>query len=312
MPRTRVSFASGGVSCRGWFGGPPAGGPRPCVVMAHGLAGVKEMRLDAYAERFVREGYRVLAFDYRGFGESDGEPRQVVRIRRQHADWRAAIASARARPAVDARRIVLWGTSLSGGHVLALAAEEPGLAAVIAQVPHVDAWASFRESGTTGWPGLVLRGAWDGARGLLGLPPHRVPAAARPGAVAFMNAPEAEGYLRLVPEGLDFDPAIAARSVFSLMGYSPGRRAHRIAAPTLVQVALRDRITPAAAAAAVAHRIPAGELRRYDTDHFSPYLGEMFEAFVADQVAFLRRHLPAGEPLPAGRLPGPTAGRSPS
>lgn len=108
-----------------------------------------------------------------------------------------------------------------------------------------------------------------------------------------MNAPEAEGYLRLVPEGFPFDPSIAARSVFSLMRYSPGRAAHRIAVPTLVQVALRDQTTPAAAAA-VAKRIPLGELRSYDTDHFSPYLGETFEAFVADQVDFLRRHVRVG------------------
>ena len=109
--------------------------------MAHGLAGVKEMRLDAYAERFAAAGYHVLVFDYRHFGASQGRPRQLLDIRRQHEDWGAAVSYARARPEVDADRIVLWGTSLSGGHVLAVAGRV-GAAAVISQVPHVDGLAS--------------------------------------------------------------------------------------------------------------------------------------------------------------------------
>jgi len=58
-----------------------------------------------------------------------------------------------------------------------------------------------------------------------------------------------------------------------------------------VQVALHDQTTPAAAAASVVKKMPFGELKTYDTDHFSPYLGEAFEAFVADQIAFLHRHV---------------------
>lgn len=295
MGRADVSFSSEGVSCRGWLYEPASDAAGPCVVMAHGLGGVKEMRLDAYAERFAREGYRVLAFDYRGFGESEGEPRRVVDVAAQHADWRAAMAFARVQPGIDADRTILWGSSLSGGHVLAIASERPAIAAVVAQVPHVDAWATVRKASAATGLRLALHGAWDRTIGRLGgRPPHYLPAAAEPGTLAFMNAPEAEGYLRLVPDGFDVDPSIAARSVFSLMAYSPGRRADRIAVPTLVQVARRDQTTPATAAMAVAKQIPLGELEAYDTDHFAPYLGQMFEAFVAGQIAFLRRHVPTG------------------
>ena len=59
--------------------------------MAHGLAAVKEMRLDAYAERFAAKGYHVLVFDYRHFGGSEGSPRQLLDIGKQHADWAAAV-----------------------------------------------------------------------------------------------------------------------------------------------------------------------------------------------------------------------------
>ncbi|MCP3986621.1 MAG: alpha/beta hydrolase [bacterium] len=253
------------------------------------------MRLDAYAERFADAGYHVLVFDYRGFGESDGTPRRVVNVDMQHADWRAAIAFARSQTGVDATKTVLWGSSLSGGHVLALASEGLGVAAVIAQVPHIDSSVSAREGGTTRWSSLALHAAWDQAAGLLGAPPHYVPASGKPGCVAFMNAPEAAGYLRLVPDGFEFDQSIAARSLFSLMNYSPGRTASRISVPTLVQVASDDETTPASAAISAVERMPMSELKTYQTDHFSPYLGDTFEAFVADQVAFLERHVPVAD-----------------
>ncbi|RYI99201.1 MAG: alpha/beta hydrolase, partial [Actinomycetales bacterium] len=75
----------------------PHGEPlqRPVVVMAHGFGSVRALRLYAYAERFAAAGYVVLVFDYRGFGDSEGEPRQLMSIRRQHEDWRAAITYAR-------------------------------------------------------------------------------------------------------------------------------------------------------------------------------------------------------------------------
>lgn len=89
MPRTDVTFPSGGGSCAAWLYVPnsaPASGP--ILVMAHGLGGVRQMRLDAFAERFSSAGYRCLLFDYRRFGASPGEPRQLLSVRRQLEDWR--------------------------------------------------------------------------------------------------------------------------------------------------------------------------------------------------------------------------------
>ena len=53
-----------------------ATGRFPGVVLAHGWTGVREQRLDAYAERFAGAGLAALVFDYRHFGASAGEPRQ--------------------------------------------------------------------------------------------------------------------------------------------------------------------------------------------------------------------------------------------
>ena len=82
--------------------------------MAHGFSGVRDQRLDAYAERFAAAGLACLVFDYRHFGDSGGQPRQLLDIGRQLDDWRAAIAFARSLEEVDGDRIGLWGTSFSG------------------------------------------------------------------------------------------------------------------------------------------------------------------------------------------------------
>src|SRR5271168_2960825 len=107
-----VSFDSAGVRCAGVhlsgeadaaFAGED--GRRPCVVLAHGLGGTVDSGLLPFAERFAAAGLDALAFDYRHFGASDGEPRQLLSPRRQLEDYAAAIAFARSLETVDPERI---------------------------------------------------------------------------------------------------------------------------------------------------------------------------------------------------------------
>jgi hypothetical protein len=84
---------------------------------------------------------------------------------------------------------------------------------------------------------------------------------------------------------------MAARSLFSLISYRPGRLAGRLMMPLLVCVADDDTAASVPLAVRAARQAPRGELRRYPGTHFGAYLGEVFERMVADQVAFLRRHL---------------------
>ena len=118
-------------------------GRRPCVVLAHGFGGTVDSGLLPYAERFAAAGLDALAFDYRHFGASDGEPRQLLSIPRQLEDYAAAIAFARSLAGVDPERIVVWGSSYSGGHVVPVAVADGRVAAVIAQVPGMDGLATL-------------------------------------------------------------------------------------------------------------------------------------------------------------------------
>ena len=141
--------------------------PRPRLRRASRRAG-----RSASAERFAAEGYAGLAFDYRYFGESGGEPRQLLSVKRQLEDWRAAIAYARTLDGVDAERIGLWGSSYSGGHVMALAADDPSIKAAISQSPHTDGIKTLLALGPGGaCARLTFAGLRDLAAAALGREP---------------------------------------------------------------------------------------------------------------------------------------------
>ena len=105
MERRELSFTADGEQLAGWLFDPSLDGKGSCVVMAHGLGGVREAGLEPFARRFAAAGMRVFVFDYRHFGDSGGEPRQLLDIDRQLDDWRAAIAFARSLEGVDPERV---------------------------------------------------------------------------------------------------------------------------------------------------------------------------------------------------------------
>lgn len=310
MDRSEVTFDSWGTRCAAWLYRPePAAAgaaddrPLPCVVMAHGFAGVREARLDAFAERFAAAGLAVLVFDYRGFGASEGEPRQLLSIPRQLEDWAAAIAFARTLDGVDAERIAAWGTSFSGGHVITTAARDHRLAAAIAQAPFADGLHQALALPIPHALRLTAAAARDEVGALLGAAPRLVPAVGPPGSLAVMNSADAEpGYRAIVPAGSPWRNEVAARICLRLTTYRPVRRAAQIRCPLLVVVCDDDVVTPPDAAVKVASLAPRSELIRYaGAGHFDVYVGDAFERAVGDQLAFLAQHLlaaPAAEPEP--------------
>ena len=296
--RSDVTFPSGETTCAAWLYS-PAGQkldlPAPIIVMAHGLGGVKEQRLDAFAERFVEAGYACLVFDYRYFGASGGQPRQLLDVASQRADWKAAIAFVRDLPTVDPDRVVAWGSSFGGGHTIVTAAQDKRLAAAIAQCPFTDGLASARTTGPIAVLKLAALAVRDEIGAQLGRAPVMVPTYGPPGSTALMNASDAaSGMEALTPAGVSYPKDVSARIALQIPRNFPGHHAKDGDCPLLVAVCERDTVAPAMQTQKHVAKAPKREIKLYDTGHFDIYVGEWFERVVTDQLEFLARHVPLG------------------
>jgi fermentation-respiration switch protein FrsA (DUF1100 family) len=312
-----VEFYSGGVRCAGLHM-PGAGdafadadGRRPCVVLANGFGATVDSGLEPYVERFAAAGIDALAFDYRHFGASDGEPRQLLSIPGQLEDYAAAIAFARSLDGVDPVRIVVWGSSYAGGHVVPVAVADGRVAAAIAQVPAMDGVAALlniaRYAGPAHLARLTLAGLRDLAASVRGQAPVTIPLVGPPGSIAAMSTPDAERGYRAIA-GPSWRNEVAARIALRTAAYRPGLQADRLPCPILLQLADRDAIAPVKAAQDAAWRATGrAEVRTYPIGHFDIYLGEPFERAIADQLYFLRRHVGAPAQTAANRTPGAAA-----
>ena len=292
--RDEVEFDSGGTRCAAWLYPGSNGG---CVVMAGGLGVTRGPGTDRFAQRFAGAGFTVLAFDYRRFGDSGGEPRQVVGLQDERADWDAALVHAAGLPGVDPERIGIWGFSTSGGHVFRVAADHPELAAAIAQTPNADGQAAALNAMRFQRPDTMLRllsrALLDQVGGWFGRPPRLVALDGPPGTLALLTTPDAQGGgMALDPDGRypDWQRAVAARAALQVSRYRPGRSAGRVRCPLLVVVCDQDRSALAAPAVRAAQRAPRSELVRLPGGHYAPFL-EVHEESVAAELSFLRRHL---------------------
>lgn len=299
MKHSDSDFRSEGTRCAAWLFMPPATAratPPPIVVMAHGFGGQREMRLPAFAEHFASRGLAVLVFDYRCFGASDGSPRNWIDPRRHLADWRAAVEHARSLPEVDGSRLGLWGTSFSGGHVLATAAALDGISAVVSQVPFVGLDANAPSPPLGQILRILAAGALDLARSALGASPHYVRIAGAPGDLALLNAPDVmDAFSELVPPDSSWRNETPARVIFQMRRYRPLDGAADINCPVLLVAAENDSLVPIAGVDAAAQKIPECEyVRLADTGHFEPYTGEVFARVVDLEAGFLCRHLLEG------------------
>lgn len=297
-----VFFESDGTRCVADLYLPTTVGTRmPCVVMGHGGSATKRLGLPAYAEKFTKAGLAAFAFDYRNFGASGGELRQVIKVAEQQDDYRAAVRYLRGRDDIDPHRIALWGTSLSGGHVLAVAATDPDVAAVVSQVPLIDGWHRGRM--------LRQRLNWDvtwrtaqfavaavrdvvGAK--LGREPYLVPVVANSGTVAVFTEPEARAaFEALGAEAVGWRNALAPRMLFALPRYRKGT-AEKLRMPVLMCIGDRDLQASPRFGARIASLMNNVELHRYPVGHFDVYTGTLFETISAVETEFLHRHLIGG------------------
>lgn len=287
--RQDVDFDSHGTRCSAWLYTPSSGESKSTIVMAHGLGAVRDMRLDAFAERFASHGYSCFLFDYRGFGASGGRRRQLLDVRAQLEDWEAAMGYVKKNVVSDTRRITLFGTSLSGGYVITLAARHPDIGAAIAQCPYTDGRASMAAVPVLTKAKVGFLVIADLLSVVTGYHPIPVKLAGERNSASLMAVDDYAELPALVPEGSLFQNRIAARSALWFFRYNPGRATTDIAVPIHFAICEQDAVAPPAKTLEHAKRAPKADIKVYPWAHFRIYTGTGFEIAANDYVAFLDR-----------------------
>ena len=305
-----LSFPSDGETCAAWHlageGDAFASDRgRPCVVMATGMGLTKDSGLLPFAEAFAGAGLDSLLFDYRGFGESGGEPRQLASPPRHRADLRAAVAFARGLDGVDPGRIVLWGWSWGATHSIRVASEDPEpIAALITVTPEADGIGTLRHLARQTSPmqalRLTARGLGDLVGAARGRGPELIPLVGPPGSLAALTTTDSEsGYKGLA--GPSWRNEVAARVSIAEV-FNTVRTAGRLRCPILIQAGQSDTISAPDTARKLAWQAKGyAEMREYPGSHFDLLLGERDRA-IEHELHFLRRHLGAGAKVPASTL----------
>jgi X-Pro dipeptidyl-peptidase (S15 family) len=131
-----------------------------------------------------------IAFDYRNFGGSGGKPREVLSVPRQRADYSTVIGWAVEQPYIDPRRIIAWGTSFAGMHIIELAVSDTRLAAAIAQAPLTDGLAAAMMSTLKNGGRIFALALLDCFGSLFGRQPIYIPGHGMPGDLSIGATPD--------------------------------------------------------------------------------------------------------------------------
>jgi alpha-beta hydrolase superfamily lysophospholipase len=259
------------------------------------------MALDPFARAFCEAGIAVLVYDHRNLGASDGTPRQEINIWAQARDYRYAISWMVKQPEVCSDRIAIWGSSFSGGEVIAVAACDRRVKAVIANVPFATLPDVDYENAPDKFPAIRRNLLDESGNGLADNPgdvmgPLAVVEEAGNELPVFLPDNEAATwFLRLgkLPES-GWENRVTIRNSFGTdPAFDPGVCIQHVSpTPLLMVVATQDALADTAGALAAFAR--AGEPKRLtmiEGGHFVTYQGRGFELAVSAMREFLLEYL---------------------
>jgi uncharacterized protein len=284
------------TTLRGWHYLPDGSGKYPTIIMAHGFSAVKEMHLDKYAEAFAHAGFASLVYDNRNFGASDGEPRQEIDPWLQIRDYSDAITFARSLDQPDKKRIGIWGSSYSGGHVLVVGAIDRRVRCVVSQVPVISGWQNFRRLVRADFLAPLQAGLGaDRDSRAAGHAPGMLPVVAED-PMAPSALPTADSYEWFTKTAAARAPSwrneVTLRTIEYGFGYEPGAYIGLISpTPLLMIVAVNDHLTVSDLAIAAYER--AYEPKRLvlmPGGHFDAYV-EMFDLSFGPANEWFHTHL---------------------
>jgi len=310
MREERVTFFSEGERVAGILRMPddPSAAPYPAIVQGPGWLQVKEAKRNPpYHEAFTSAGFAVLIIDFRGFGESEGDRRDLL-PNRWLDDLVNAVTYLTTRTDIDGSRIGTFGSgSTGGGNAVMLPAVDPRVRAAVAQLPIADGadwlrrmrreyeWYEFVERVEADARSRVLTGQGEMVqprKDLMVVTPVRA---------------EREAKDPAAKQAADAVEEVSLRSAAAIMAYRPIDAAPRVRALLIIAVA-DDPVTPTDHAQALydAAQEPKKLIIQDDTTHYVAY--EQYADIVIPQmVDWFRTHLIYG-PVAVWEQPHPPAG----
>lgn len=295
----RTSFESKGLHCSVTFYTPDqvASGERcPAIVMAHGIGLTKEMGLPQFAEFFAQAGFVVSLFDYRYLGASEGEPRGQIIPAEQHEDYRNAITWTQLQSEVDPERIGLWGFSYSGGHALHLAAFDPRVKAIVAQMPAASGFlTSRRVTSLVELEFLTKMLSLDRIKRYQTGEVSYLPLVAPPGQPCLLATPDAFNWVESTKSASEgrWENRISFESIEHVLYYEPAPHIEAIfPTPLCLITGEKDFLSPAELTAAVhARAMEPKSFTILKGGHFDGFQGEGFEIASTTALRWFEKYL---------------------
>ncbi|WP_455354503.1 alpha/beta fold hydrolase [Streptomyces sp. SYSU K217416] len=234
------------------------GGRRPAVLIGHGFGGSKD-DVRAQAEKLARDGYAVLTWSARGFGQSGGriginDPDHEVKDVSRLIDWLAGRPEVELDAAGDPR-VGVTGSSYGGAVSLLAAGHDKRVDAIAPQITYWNLADSLFPNGVFKklWAGLFFTtGSAQGANGLAGPAEPARPAGPTQTGCGRFEKRLCEMYERVAVTGR---PDAAARAL--LEQRSPSAVGDRIKVPALIVQGQSDSLFPLGHADAMAKTIRA-------------------------------------------------------
>lgn len=295
MSKQAVSFYSQGCRLMGDLYRPDDlgdGEARAGILLCHGYTGVKDLYLPDNAAALVAEGYVVLAFDYKGWGQSEG-PKSHLNPHGRVADAQAALSFLALQPEVDADRLGIYGTSYGGATVVWLAAVDERVKCTVSVVGVGNGRRWMRSVRRPDeWFDLLEQSAVDRERRL------------RTGGSSYV-----ERNAVLLPDRQSLDLATAARRnnpsavdtlpldyVDETLAFNPEWVVDKIAPRAVLFITSdQDRLVPPEESVSLHER--AGDPRKLvilkGYGHYEIYSEPAFSEVMRETIAWYQRHVPA-------------------
>ena len=262
------------------------------IIMAHGFAALRQFQLIPFAQKFAQAGYAVVLFDYRYWGGSTGFPREMISLQAQMEDWKTVVNYVATQKKINSKKIVMWGTALSGGYVLCLASELKNVQAMIVQVPFVDGAEMAKLFPIQQLPKALKISSQDYMGSKIGRHAKTLPVV-HPYELSFIPGKDSyNGYMSIVNPDYFWSGEVPARVFFNLMRFRPIQTVRSINIPVLFIASKKDSFIPIESSRETATNIaPFVQYYEWDMAHFDIYHGKWLEKAISTQLEFLHQHI---------------------